>query len=107
MAEKVSVVKCDSYDEELVLEKVREALNLIDFEIKPGTNVLIKPNVLMGKDPEGAVTTHPAIISAVCRILKEKKCNISIGDSAGFMVLGGTDYALEKSGIKKVAEKYK
>jgi len=106
MKEKVSVVKCESYDEKLVLEKVREALNLIDFEIKQGTNVLLKPNALMGKDPEEAVTTHPAIISAVCRILKEKKCNISIGESSGFMALGGTDYSLEKSGIKKVAEKY-
>ena len=106
MAEKVSVVKCDSYDEGLVLQKVREALDLIDFKVKQGTNVLIKPNALMGKVPEEAVTTHPAIISAVCRILKEKKCNISIGESAGFMVSGGTDYALEKSGIKKVAEKY-
>ncbi len=106
MIEKVSVVKCKSYDEELVLEKVRKALDLIGFKVKQGTNVLIKPNALMGKEPKQAVTTHPAIISAVCRILKEKKCHISIGESAGFMVSGGTDYALEKSGIKKVAEEY-
>ncbi len=106
MKEIVSVVKCDSYDEKVVLEKVRESLKLIDFKIEKGTNVLIKPNALMGKHPDEAVTTHPSIINAVCEILKENECNISIGESAGFMAIGGTDYALEKSGIKKVAEKF-
>ncbi|MDD5086589.1 MAG: DUF362 domain-containing protein [Candidatus Nanoarchaeia archaeon] len=106
MKEIVSVVKCDSYDEKIVLEKVREALKLIDFKIEKHTNVLIKPNALMGKHPDEAVTTHPSIINAVCEILKKNECNISIGESAGFMAIGGTDYALEKSGIKKVAEKF-
>lgn len=106
MAEKVSVVKCDSYDEELVLEKVRKALDLIGFQIKQGSKVLLKPNVLSARSPNEAITTHPALINAVCRILKEKKCKISIGDSSGMDVLGGTRRAFKKTGIEEIAKRY-
>lgn len=106
MAEKVSVVKCDSYDEGLVLQKVREALNLINFEIKQGTNVLIKPNVLSAKSPNEAITTHPALVNAICRILKEKNCKISIGDSSGIGAFGGTRRAFKKTGIEEIAKRY-
>jgi len=105
MAEKVSVVKCYSYDEEFVLEKVRKALDLIGFEIKEGSKVLLKPNVLSAKSPEEAITTHPAIINAICKILKEKKCKISIGDSSGIGI-EGTKEAFNKTGIKEIAKRY-
>jgi len=105
MAEKVSVVKCDSYDEKLVLEKVKEALDLIGFEIKEGSKVLLKPNVLSAKRPDEAVTTHPSVINAVCKILKEKKCKILIGDSSG-MGVGGTREAFKKTGIEEISKKY-
>ena len=106
MAEKVSVVKCDSYDEELVLEKVREALGLIGFQIKQGSKVLLKPNVLSAKSPNEAITTHPVLINAICFILKEKKCKISIGDSSGMGVFGGTRKAFKKTGIEEIAKRY-
>ncbi|MBU4493378.1 MAG: DUF362 domain-containing protein [Nanoarchaeota archaeon] len=105
MAEKVSVVKCDSYDEELVLEKVREALDLIGFKIKQGSKVLLKPNVLSAKSPDEAITTHPALVNAICFILKEKKCKISIGDSSGIGI-EGTREAFKKTGIEGIAKRY-
>ncbi len=105
MAEKVSVVKCDSYDEELVLQKVREALDLVGFQIKQDSKVLLKPNVLSAKSPDEAVTTHPSVINAVCKILKERKCKISISDSSG-MGVGGTREAFKKTGIEKIAKRY-
>jgi len=106
MAEKVSVVKCDSYDEGLVLQKVREALDLIGFKVKKGSNVLLKPNVLSAKGPDEAITTHPSIINAICKILKEKNCKISIGDSSGMGVFGGTRRAFKKTGIEEIAHRY-
>ncbi|MCK4860088.1 MAG: DUF362 domain-containing protein [Candidatus Omnitrophica bacterium] len=105
MVEKVSVVKCNSYDEKLVLEKVREALDLIGFKIKQGSKVLLKPNVLSAKSPDEAITTHPALINAICRILKEKKCKISIGDSSGIGIKG-TREAFKKTGIEEIAHRY-
>jgi len=106
MAEKVSVVKCDSYDEKLVLEKVTYALDLIGFKIKKGSNVLLKPNVLSAKSPNEAITTHPSIVNAICRILKEKNCKISIGDSSGIGAFGGTRKAFKKTGIEEIAKRY-
>ena len=106
MVEKVAVVKCNSYDEGLVLQKVRQALDLIGFKIKKGSNVLLKPNVLSAKRPDEAITTHPSIVNAICKILKEKKCKISIGDSSGMDVFGGTRRAFKKTGIEEIAHKY-
>lgn len=107
MSEKVSIVKCDSYDEDLVYKKVKEALNLIDFEgIKKGSKVLLKPNIILPKEPEKAATTHPSIINAVCRILKENNTEIWIGDSSGSLLFGGTRKAFGVSGIERIAKKW-
>ncbi|MEZ4484999.1 MAG: DUF362 domain-containing protein [Syntrophotaleaceae bacterium] len=38
--------------------------------VRPGQRVLIKPNMLAGKEPEQAVTTHPEIVRAVIRMVQ-------------------------------------
>ena len=57
---KVSVVKADNYNIEIVDKAVNDAVNLIggwqNF-IKKGDKVLIKPNMLTNVTPEKAVTT--------------------------------------------------
>lgn len=100
---KVAVVECDSYDLEKVYHAVKKSLNDISFKFKKGRKVLIKPNILDAKKPEEHVTTHPAIVDAICRILKENRCKITIGDSSGS---GNTKEALETAGMADVARKY-
>lgn len=100
---KVSIVPCASYDKEKVYKAVQKAISDIDFEIKPKSNVVLKPNVLTNKKPEQAVTTHPAVIEAVCRILKEKNCSITIADSSGVY---STLKNFETSGIAEAGRKY-
>lgn len=103
---KVAVVKCTNYESEKVDAAVAKALKLIDAEkmFKPGMKVLIKPNILGAYEPKKqiAITTHPNMVAAVCKILKKHKCKIYIGESS-FM---GTDKAFKTSGIEKVAKKY-
>lgn len=107
MTQKVSIVKCENYDENLVYEKVKEALKLIDFNgIKKGSKVLIKPNVILGKDPSKAATTHPSIINAVCKILHEMEAEIWIGESSGSLMFGGTRNAIKTAGVEEVAKKW-
>jgi uncharacterized protein (DUF362 family)/Pyruvate/2-oxoacid:ferredoxin oxidoreductase delta subunit len=106
MSTKVSIVKCGSYDSELVYEAVKKSLQDIDFEFKRNSNILLKPNVLGKHIPEEAITTHPSVIEAVCRILKEYNCNIIIGDSSSFHRRKGTLEAFKVTGIADVAEKY-
>ncbi len=103
---KVSIVNCDSYDQEQVDEAVKNSLQNINFEIKPKQKVLIKPNVLGQHPPEDHVTTHPSVIEAIVKIFKEADCEVIIAESSGFYKEGGTNKALEISGMKKVADKH-
>jgi len=105
MAE-VSVLKCSSYDNDLVYKTIKKSLELINFKFKRNSKVLIKPNMLNPYKPEEAITTHPSIVDAVCKILKENKCRIIIGDSSGFFQQGGTRRTFKVAGIEAVAKKY-
>lgn len=97
---KVSVVNCESYSQKEVDKAVRKSLELIGFNALKPKKILIKPNVLGAYKPEEAVTTHPSVIKAVCKIFPKSK--IYIGDSSG--IEATTLQSLEKSGIKKAAE---
>ena len=104
---KVSIVKCNSYNEDAVYKAVKKSIDLIGgIKIKPGSKVLLKPNVLSARKPEAAITTHPSIVAAVCRILKPMKVKVMIGDSSGMGRYGYTTNALEASGMKNVAERF-
>lgn len=101
--EKVAVVKCNSYNQKQVDTAVANSLNLINFKFRKGMKVLIKPNVV-GNFPinQIAITTHPSLIEAVCKILKKNKCEIFIGDSP----FTNAKSSFTASGIDKIAKKY-
>ena len=101
--EKVAVVKCNSYKQLEVDNAIENSLELIDFKFKKGMKVLIKPNVV-GIFPKKqiACTTNPAIIEAVCKILKKNKCKIFVGDSP----FTNPENSFKASGIEKIARKY-
>lgn len=101
----VSVVRCENYNEKLVKEKVEEALNLIGGLkkfVKKGQKVLIKPNLLSPRNPQDAVTTHPAVIKAVAEEVLRLSAQPTIADIPGYIHLGG-DF-LEKTGIAKISQ---
>ncbi len=101
--EKVSVVKCNSYSQKEVDKAVKESIDLIGFEFKKNSRVMIKPNIVTANVKNKKATyTQPQIIDAICKILKKNKCKIFIGESS-FM---DTDEFFKKSGIEKVAKKY-
>lgn len=102
----VSVRKCGSYEPDEVYTSIIGGLDDIKFKIKEGTSVLIKPNILAQNTPDQCATTHPAVIEAVCRILKEHNCRITIGESSAFYQGGGTGEGFVTSGIAEVARRY-
>jgi len=80
----VSLSGCKSYSQKEVDKAVREALNLIGGIkkfVKKGDKVLLKPNLLFGKDPKYAVTTHPAVLKAVIKQVKKVGATCAVGDS--------------------------
>ncbi|MDD5506493.1 MAG: DUF362 domain-containing protein [Candidatus Omnitrophica bacterium] len=108
MSAKISVVKCDSYEPLVVEQAVRRTVGLlggITCFVKPGSRVLVKPNLLMSKGPEYAITTHPQVVSAVIHILKEINCRVLIGDGPSVWdhYVENVDRVYEITGIKKVA----
>src|SRR3989339_507870 len=101
----VSLVKCESYERVLVEKAVRQAIDLIggiQSFVKPGERILLKPNLLAAKEPGRAITTHPEVLRAVIRILKEVGVVPLIGDSPGGVIKGVERY-WEITGMKKVA----
>ncbi len=68
---------------------------------KPGERIVMKPNILMGTDPDKGVTTHPAVFRAVGKLLKGAGATVLYGDSPSF---GKCEPNLRKSGIKEVGD---
>ncbi|MDP4153606.1 MAG: DUF362 domain-containing protein [Bacillota bacterium] len=86
MSKPVSVIKCEDYEVsrlEDVIIKHFENLGGIEKFIKKGTKVLIKPNLIMGKAPDTAVTTHPAFIEALAKVIIKNGGVVTIADSPG------------------------
>ena len=104
---KVIVVPCDSYEKEQVYRSVKagiEALGGIETFLDKSEKILVKPNFLSAALPEKAVTTHPAVIEAVFRILQEEGYfHVQYGDSPGH---GSCQAAAGKIGLEEAAERY-
>ncbi|MFA4889674.1 MAG: DUF362 domain-containing protein [Candidatus Omnitrophota bacterium] len=107
MKPQIAIVKCPDYNPELVQVKVKQALDslggMANF-IRPESRVLVKPNLLMAKEPEAAVTTHPEVLRAVIKLLKTLNCRIFVGDgpSVWGKQIENVDEVYARTGIKQV-----
>jgi len=83
----VALVELKTYDQEQVDAAVRmgvELLGGLGAFVRPEEKVLLKPNLLVKAIPEKAVTTHPAVFSAVARLFREEGyAHVAYGDSPG------------------------
>ncbi len=82
----VSVHRADSYDyhevKAALAENIKD-LGGLERYISKGERVLLKLNLLMKKQPDEAVTTHPVFVKALASLLLEHGCEVIIGDSPG------------------------
>ena len=82
----VSVLRCTQYGADEVYLTVKgmvELLGGMDRFVQAGERILVKPNLLAGAVPESAVTTHPSVVGAVVRLVKEAGATPVVGDSPG------------------------
>lgn len=82
----VAIVKAGSYNDEQAYKDIKNAVDLlggINRFVKKGNKVLLKPNLLSAKPPETGITTHPAVIKAVAKLVLEAGGIPFIGDSPG------------------------
>ena len=103
----VSISKCNSYDTKKVQDAVDNCLdNLggISSLIKQGDRILIKPNILLAKAPEEAITTHPSLVEAIIKAVKKAGAVPLVGDSPGGLV-GNVGRHWEVTGIEEVCNR--
>ncbi|MFZ5987493.1 MAG: DUF362 domain-containing protein [Bacillota bacterium] len=84
---KVAVIRCESYDYNIVKSAVARGLKLIGGPLafaRPGEKILLKPNLLSADPPERCSTTHPSVFKAVAESFKDAGINLTYGDSPAF-----------------------
>ncbi|MBN2239609.1 MAG: DUF362 domain-containing protein [Dehalococcoidales bacterium] len=100
----VSLVRCESYAEDEVYQAVKKGIDLlggISRFVRPGERIVLKPNVLIGSNPDRCVTTHPAVFKAAGRLAAEAGATVSYGDSPA---IGRTELNLKWSGLKDAGD---
>lgn len=101
---KVALIKCESYDYDIVLEAVKRGINLIGGAAafaKMGEKILLKPNLLSADVPEKCSTTHHTVFKAVGEVFLSVGAKLSYGDSPG---IHSPEAAAKKNLIAKAAE---
>jgi uncharacterized protein (DUF362 family) len=82
----VALIGCESYDRDLVEERVGKAFDLIGGPgaiAGDGESVFVKVNALVPTSPDNAVTTHPEVVRAVVMQFMQVTDRVIIGDSPG------------------------
>jgi uncharacterized protein (DUF362 family)/ferredoxin len=88
---RVALKRCDTYDPHEVARAVHAVLEPfrgMRAFVRPGQNVLLKPNLLSAKSPDRAITTHPAVVEAIAAEVREAGGIPTIGDSPGGAIRG-------------------
>ena len=99
---KVIVLTCEAYNEERIYTLMKNGLAQLgglDNFINKEEKILLKPNLLKKAEVEKAVITHPVVVGAFARILREEGYkHIVLADSCGHgtptQVIQGTGMAL-------------
>ena len=104
---KVIVLPCEAYNEERIYTLLKNGLvqlGGLDTLINKEEKILLKPNLLKKAEVEKAVITHPVVIGAFARILREEGYeNIVLADSCGH---GTTKQVIQGTGMDTYLEKY-
>ncbi len=104
MTQRVSLQAAPDYRRQTIeaaLERLLAPLGGMAAFVRPGQKVLVKPNMLAGKAPEKAVTTHPEVVRAVVRLAQAAGGVVSVGDSPG---VGSPRQVAARCGILAVIE---
>lgn len=100
----VALVRCKTYRSPELETAVKKAVDLLggmSTLVKRGDRVLLKPNLLSAREPEKRITTDPAVVSAVARMVLDAGGSPFIGDSPGIDPFGRV---AAKTGMAQAAE---
>ena len=107
MKSKVVLLPCREYNEEKIYTLLKQGLDFLgglENLIPKDTKILLKPNLLKKAEVEKAVITHPVVVGAFARILRENGYeHIVLADSCGH---GTTQAVIRGTGMDMYLEKY-
>jgi uncharacterized protein (DUF362 family)/Pyruvate/2-oxoacid:ferredoxin oxidoreductase delta subunit len=110
MKKKVILLKIEEYQHQLIYSKLKKAIqeNFSLKELYPTADkILLKPNLLIPVPAKEAITTHPAVISAVGCILKDMGFSVSIADNPSvFNTQNKVSYVYQQTGVSAIAGEY-
>lgn len=103
----VALVPCRSYDAAEVTRALDDALQLLggwEHLLPAEGPIYLKPNLAGPFPPERGVTTHPAVVKAMARLLKAAGREVMVGDSpAGPARPGYLKFLYRRTGMEEVA----
>lgn len=98
--------KCKDYNSPHIRELLEEGWAILQpgtDVFRSGDRVLLKPNLLAARDPQRAVTTHPAVVEAVIGFFLDRGCRVFLGDSPALEPL---DRVVNKTGLLPVLNRH-
>jgi len=99
----VIIKKASYYNPDI--DSVLEPLGGMENFVNEGDKVLLKVNLLLAKEPEKAVTTHPEFIRAVAKAVRAAGGSPLIGDSpAGLFSKRALKKVYKRSGLEELAK---
>lgn len=108
----VSIVRCEGYDIERVRAALRDVLaplgGMAAF-VRPGERIALKPNLLLGSDPDKAIITHPAVLAAAALEVMEAGASPVVVESPGSGIVPSSwvlARLFAKVGYQEVADYY-
>lgn len=105
MKSQVILLYCPEYDRNHIYNEIKwgiEQMGGIRRFVQRDEKILLKPNLLRKADKESAIVTHPLVMGAVGRVLREEGyTNIAYGDSVG---VGFMDKIAEACGMAEEME---
>ncbi|MHA1147688.1 MAG: DUF362 domain-containing protein [Promethearchaeota archaeon] len=104
-ANKIAIIKIKQDNVKDAVFNALELINAKELMIKTGMKILLKPNILLSKEPERGATTHPEILKSVIQWLKQfNPEKIIVAESSGTFKRGATEKAFKGSGLQSVCE---
>lgn len=102
---KIAISKIHDDDVKAAVFQALDLINAKRLFTREGLKVLLKPNLLLAKEPEKAATTHPAVFRAVIQWIKQfNPEKIIAAESSGTQKRGVTEGAFRTCGLKDVCE---
>jgi uncharacterized protein (DUF362 family) len=104
--EKINVAVCDiDYSVEKATKRAIELIGGIKADSK--TKILIKPNIVLAKNPATGIVTNPLVVSGIIEyFLSQGASNKNITIAEGSLQGVDSAKAIEKSGYGELCEKY-